>query len=195
MMKKKSSWLLAIIVLILGVFFGKDALLPSKPAPPPRAATDAAADARAYDQSLKQEADRAGEDDRADATERAGEGHRATDSPKIEEDGWYDQKDDVVQYLRVYKRLPDNFITKKDAEKLGWDNHKVTLDMVAPGKSIGGSHFGNYEDQLPKAKGRSWRECDIDASNGRRGIKRIVYSSDGLIYYTGNHYKTFERVD
>ncbi|MEG1263472.1 MAG: ribonuclease domain-containing protein, partial [Clostridia bacterium] len=127
--------------------------------------------------------------------ERAGEGHRATDSPKIEEDGWYDQKDDVVQYLRVYKRLPDNFITKKDAEKLGWDNHKVTLDMVAPGKSIGGSHFGNYEDQLPKAKGRSWRECDIDASNGRRGIKRIVYSSDGLIYYTGNHYKTFERVD
>ncbi|MEG2710864.1 MAG: ribonuclease domain-containing protein, partial [Clostridia bacterium] len=76
-----------------------------------------------------------------------------------------------------------------------WDNHKVTLDMVAPGKSIGGSHFGNYEDQLPKAKGRSWRECDIDASNGRRGVKRIVYSSDGLIYYTGNHYKTFERVD
>ena len=118
----------------------------------------------------------------------------AVQDAAIAEDGWYDQAREVAAYLHTYGRLPQNYITKAEAEELGWDNRTVTLDQVAPGKSIGGSHFGNYEGQLPSAPGRSWRECDIDASNGVRGVKRLVYSSDGLIYYTDDHYQTFERL-
>lgn len=112
----------------------------------------------------------------------------------IAEEGWYDQAQEVALYLRTYGRLPENFITKAQAQELGWDNRTVTLDQVAPGKSIGGSHFGNYEGQLPSAPGRTWKECDIDASKGHRGVKRLVYSNDGLIYYTQDHYQTFERL-
>ena len=87
--------------------------------------------------------------------------------------------------------LPKNFITKKDAERLGWDGG--SLEPYAPGKSIGGSYFGNYEGKLPKKKGRTYYECDIDTKGKRsRGPKRIVYSTDGLIYYTPDHYETFE---
>lgn len=57
--------------------------------------------------------------------------------------------------------------------------------------SIGGDHFGNYEGQLPEAKGRSYKECDIDYEGGYRGGIRIIFSNDGLIYYTDDHYNTF----
>ncbi len=81
--------------------------------------------------------------------------------------------------------------SKKQAERLGWDGG--SLEPYAPGKSIGGSYFGNYEGKLPKKKGRTYYECDIDTKGKRsRGPKRIVYSTDGLIYYTPDHYETFE---
>ena len=61
------------------------------------------------------------------------------------------------------------------------------------GKCIGGSRFGNYEDLLPEADGRTYTECDIDTLGAdSRGAKRIVFSNDGLIYYTEDHYKSFE---
>ncbi len=116
------------------------------------------------------------------------------DNGGLDEKGHYNTKDEVAMYIAAYKKLPGNFITKAQAEKLGFDNRAHTLDKVAPGKSIGGDHFGNYESQLPAADGRKYRECDIDYRSGVRGVKRIVFSSDGLIYYTGDHYKTFERL-
>ena len=88
---------------------------------------------------------------------------------------------------------PD-YITKKEAQKLGWDNKKGNLWEVAPGKSIGGSHFGNYEKLLPEKKGRKYYECDINYEGEYRGAERIIYSDDGLIFYTGDHYKTFEQL-
>lgn len=58
--------------------------------------------------------------------------------------------------------------------------------------SIGGDRFGNREGLLPTAKGRKYYECDIDFDGTYRGAKRIVYSNDGLIYYTEDHYESFE---
>ena len=112
-------------------------------------------------------------------------------SPAIAEDGSYTSKEDVALYIHTYGRLPDNFITKKDAQALGWTGG--SLEPYAPGKCIGGSHFGNYEGILPEKEGRSYTECDIDTLGAdKRGAKRIVFSNDGLIYYTEDHYESFE---
>jgi len=109
----------------------------------------------------------------------------------LDEDGWYTTKEDVALYLHTYGRLPDNFMTKSEARKLGWESGG--LDPYADGMSIGGDRFGNYEGLLPDAEGRKWTECDIDTMHAEvRGAKRIVFSNDGLIYYTEDHYESFE---
>ena len=112
-----------------------------------------------------------------------------TESPvKYGED--YDDKDRVALYLHLYGELPPHFITKKEAQKLGWDGGEV--EYYRTGAAIGGDYFGNYEGLLPKKKGRSYYECDIDTVGKRsRGAKRIIYSNDGLIYYTDDHYESF----
>ena len=115
-------------------------------------------------------------------------------SASIEENGTYTSKEEVALYLHTYGRLPDNFMTKKEAEAAGWVSKEGNLWEVAPGMSIGGSRFGNYEENLPDAEGRIWYECDINFDGTYRGTERIVYSSDGLIYYTGDHYETFEQL-
>ena len=112
----------------------------------------------------------------------------------VKEDGEYTSKDEVALYIHLYGHLPDNYITKQEAEDLGWDNREGNLDEVAPGKSIGGNRFGNYEGLLPEKNGRKYWECDIDFDGGYRGSKRIIYSNDGLVYYTEDHYKTFEKL-
>ena len=111
---------------------------------------------------------------------------------KVLEDGEYTSKEEVALYIHLYNHLPDNFITKKEAKKLGWESKEGNLGEVAPGKSIGGDYFGNYEELLPEADGRDYYECDIDSDGGYRGAKRIVFSNDGLIYYTEDHYESFE---
>ena len=115
-----------------------------------------------------------------------------TDEPEalLDEDGSYTTKDDVALYIHQYGHLPSNFITKKEAQKLGWPGGD--LEPYAPGKCIGGSYFGNYEGLLPEAKGREYHECDIDTLGAKsRGAKRIIFSNDGLIYYTDDHYESF----
>ena len=105
----------------------------------------------------------------------------------------YTDKDHVAAYIHVYKTLPPNYITKAQATKLGWKSDG-TLDKVAPGKSIGGDRYGNYEKKLPDKQGRTWKECDIDYVRGNRNAKRICFSNDGLIYYTSSHYQKFDRL-
>lgn len=104
----------------------------------------------------------------------------------------YSDRESVAEYLYRYRELPVNYITKKEAEALGWSQSEGNLWEVAPGKSIGGDVFGNYEGRLPRKNGRKYFECDIGYEGGRRNAKRIVYSDDGLIYYTEDHYETFE---
>ena len=108
----------------------------------------------------------------------------------LAEDGSYTSKEDVGLYIHLYGKLPPNFITKKQAQALGWDGG--SLEQYAPGKCIGGSYFGNYEGLLPSKDGRIYTECDIDTlGKTSRGAKRIVFSNDGLIYYTEDHYESF----
>ena len=109
----------------------------------------------------------------------------------IDEAGVYTSKNDVALYIHTYGRLPQNFITKKSAEELGWIGG--SLEPYAPGMCIGGDRFGNYEGLLPDAPGRTYKECDIDTLGASsRGAKRIIFSNDGLIFYTSNHYVSFE---
>ena len=113
-----------------------------------------------------------------------------TPEPTIDEDGWYYSKEEVALYLYTYGKLPENFITKSEAQNLGWTGG--TVENYKEGAAIGGDKFGNREGLLPKKSGRQYYECDIDTKGkGSRGAKRIVFSNDGLIYYTDNHYESF----
>lgn len=114
-----------------------------------------------------------------------------TTADLLDEHGTYDQKDDVALYIATYGRLPDNYITKAEAEDAGWSGGSV--EKYCPNKCIGGGRFGNYEGLLPDAQGRTWTECDINTLGASsRGAERIVFSNDGLIYYTPDHYSSFE---
>ena len=106
----------------------------------------------------------------------------------------YSTRDEVAAYINQYHVLPPNYITKSEAQKLGWDSSKGNLWQVSSQKSIGGDRFGNLEGLLPKAAGRQYYECDINYQGGFRGAERIVYSTDGLIFYTADHYKTFRKL-
>ena len=114
----------------------------------------------------------------------------ATEPEQIDENGWFYSAELVALYLKTYGHLPENFITKEEARKLGWEGGSV--EAYAPGYAIGGDKFGNREGLLPTAKGRQYYECDIDTDGeDSRGAKRIVFSNDGLIYYTSDHYESF----
>ena len=127
------------------------------------------------------------EETAADKTQAA----ESVDSPAIDEDAWYYSKDDVALYIHTYGHLPDNYITKSEARDLGWEGGSV--EVYAEGCAIGGDRFGNYEGLLPAADGRTFTECDIDTNgSSSRGAKRIIFSNDGLIYYTDDHYESFE---
>ena len=117
----------------------------------------------------------------------------APETEPLAEDGSYSSKEDVTAYLLTYGRLPANFITKKQAQQAGWPGG--SLEPYCPGKCIGGDRFGNREGLLPSAPGRIWIECDIDTLGASsRGAKRLVFSNDGLIYYTDDHYESFQLV-
>ena len=108
----------------------------------------------------------------------------------VTEDGQYDSKDEVSAYLTEYGHLPSNYITKKQAQALGWQGG--SLEPYAPGCSIGGDRFGNYEGTLPDG---SYHECDLNTRGAdKRGAERLVYADDGRIYYTADHYESFEEI-
>ncbi|MCR5566949.1 MAG: ribonuclease [Clostridiales bacterium] len=106
--------------------------------------------------------------------------------------GPMDDAQRIADYIFEYGKLPDNFIRKQEAERLGWDPRMgINLSDVAPGKSIGGDRFGNYEERLPVVQGRKYYEADCWYRGGRRNAYRIIYSNDGHVWYTGDHYETF----
>lgn len=143
------------------------------------------------DTSSDEELDASAAIDESDTQASAATTPSAEAESLLDKDGTYTTKEDVALYIHQYGCLPSNFITKKEAQNLGWEGG--SLEPYAPGKCIGGSYFGNYEGLLPEKKGREYTECDIDTLGKKsRGAKRIVFSNDGLIYYTEDHYETFE---
>ena len=137
--------------------------------------------------ALQTAADLAGllEDEASPPPESAGDA--------LDEDGVYTSKEDLALYLHLYGHLPANFITKDEARAAGWTGG--SLERYCPGKCIGGDRFGNREGLLPAAKGRVWTECDVNTLGASsRGAERIVFSNDGLIYYTGDHYESFQQL-
>ncbi len=128
-----------------------------------------------------------------------GDSETFDDKIKVVESGTYTSKEEVALYIYTFKKLPSNYITKKEARKRGWDSSKNNLSKVAKGKSIGGDEFKNYGNILPTIEGRKYYECDIDFNGKSRNAKRIIYADDfdeeiGFIYYTDDHYKTFEKL-
>ena len=130
----------------------------------------------------------------AEGTDGASVDEGAQGGIVVKEDGTYTSKEEVAVYIHTYGHLPSNYITKKEAQDLGWVSNQGNLDEVAPGKSIGGDKYGNYDKMLPEEDGRTYQECDIDFDGGFRNEKRIIFSSDGLIFYTNDHYETFEQL-
>ena len=173
MKKKKASLLLTLVLAVLAAVFGV-----TNTADTPEATLPAGSQVEivATTQSTAPE--------NTEEVTEAG-------SDLLDPDGSYTTKEDVALYIYTYGCLPKNFITKDEARTLGWESGG--LDEYAYGCCIGGDRFGNYEGLLPDAEGRTWTECDIDTMHAsKRGAKRIVFSSDGLIYYTDDHYESFE---
>ena len=106
---------------------------------------------------------------------------------------YYYDVTNVVLYLDVYNELPPNYITKSEAQALGWEGGSV--EKYKDGAAIGGDYFGNREGLLPAADGRKYTECDIDTHGySSRGSRRLVFSNDGLYFYTSDHYESFSEV-
>lgn len=95
-------------------------------------------------------------------------------------------------YIKMFNKLPDKYITKEEAKQKGWSSIKGNLDKVAPEKVIGGNVYYNDDDKLPS--GRTWYEADINYTGGYRNGSRILYSDDGLVFVTFNHYYTFYEI-
>ena len=166
--RRKVSFSSLVILALLGIaFYFASGSLPGQQAEPP--SQTAQADAGSAGQSSPETLPA------AVAEQRPGE------------------KDTVFAYLKEYGRLPDYYLTKEEARKLGWEGGG--LEAYAPGKMIGGDRFGNFEGLLPKKSGRRWTEADIGTmGKTSRGAQRIVFSSDGLIYFTKDHYESFEKL-
>ena len=123
----------------------------------------------------------------------APEADPGTSDSAVTEGAYYYDLEHVVLYLDRYGVLPDNYITKDEARELGWEGGSV--ENYLDGAAIGGDRFGNREGLLPKAAGRSYTECDIDTDGqSSRGAKRLVFSNDGLYFYTEDHYETFDEL-
>lgn len=117
-------------------------------------------------------------------------GGEVKNSQGVEKGKAYSTPEEVAAYLNDYKELPVNFIRKNEAMKKGWDNKKGNLWEVTEKMSIGGDKFGNREKIVPDKSGRQWYECDVNYQGGYRGAERILYSNDGLIFYSNDHYQS-----
>ena len=174
-MKKKILNLFVLIIFLVSIFTGCETNI------------DNSEPNKLENQAEEQQVDNSDAASEEDSSEQNTE-------PIINEDGKYTTPEEVSLYIHTYNKLPSNFITKKKAMDLGWESNKGNLWNVTEQMSIGGDTFGNREGLLPKKDGRKWIECDVNYEGGFRGAERIVFSNDGLIYYTNDHYETFTQL-
>lgn len=113
--------------------------------------------------------------------------------PQVQKGEYYYDVENVTLYIDTYGELPDNYITKSEAQALGWSGGSV--EKYREGAAIGGDRFGNYEGILPEGDDIRYTECDIDTHGASgRGAKRLIFSNDGNYYYTEDHYESFCQV-
>ena len=185
--KKKLIRLVLLLVVILALAYVTRHMSPGETAPQPTAApTEALTLVTAPPQTAAP-----APTDAPAPTAAPAESPAPEDALPVEE-GSYTDVEDVAYYLHTYGHLPDNYITKAEAEDAGWNSYAGNLWDVAYGASIGGDRFGNYEGQLPK--GEKYYEADVNYDGGYRGGERIVYTEDGDIWYTSDHYESFEKL-
>lgn len=97
--------------------------------------------------------------------------------------------------MKKHGELPTTYITRDTAKQLGWDPKKGNLSAIAPGKTIFGGIYRNKNGKLPSAPGRVWHEADINYTGGFRNDERVVFSNDGLMFVTYDHYYTFTEIE
>lgn len=117
------------------------------------------------------------------------------ESITLDEDGAYNSKEDVAAYIYKFRHLPPNYITKKEANIKGWIGGSIT--SLIPKAAIGGDrYYAQYGiSAIPMAPGRYYRECDVNTWDKEdRGSERLLYSNDGMIFYTPDHYNNFEDI-
>lgn len=123
----------------------------------------------------------------------------------VQESGKYTTRDSVAAYLCKFDKLPSNYVGKNEGQNLyesktGKSFEKWNFNpWTTIGVMIGGDKFNNYASNasnyhatLPEG---SYREADVEYSAKNRGTKRLVYQSDCVIYYTADHYETFNRLE
>ena len=97
----------------------------------------------------------------------------------------------VINYVKATRHLPDYYVTKSEAKKNGWVPSKGNLCDVLPGKAIGGDKFSNREKNLPGNE--QYFEADVNYNCGNRNADRIVFTKNGDVYLTKDHYKSFTK--
>lgn len=117
----------------------------------------------------------------------------STGSSSLTEGESYLSREEVAAYIHTYGTLPPNFLTTEQAEALGWDGSS-DLWAIQEGAAIGGDSYDNLAGLVPDSEGRSWKQCDVNYAGGTRGTERLVYSNDGLIYYSPDQFATFEEM-
>ena len=96
--------------------------------------------------------------------------------------------------LKYESKLPDYYLTSAQAKANGWIPKLANLSAACPDKMIFGGKYKNRNSHLPYKEGRIWYEADINYRFGYRNNQRVVYSNDGLIFVTYDHYKTFFEI-
>lgn len=192
MLKRLSSFALALVWALTLTACGDLQAVFLSPAQTPALPAAATSETPAQEPESVPPAETGEPESRPSETQPAETAAPESESPAVSEDGWYSTKEEVALYIHLYGRLPGNYVTKRQAQDKGWSGGSVE-GYTGAGTAIGGSRFGNYEGLLPEKEGRTYTECDIDTVGASsRGAKRLVFSNDGLIYYTGDHYESFE---
>ena len=189
-MKKTLHMLLALCLAFLMVF-GDAAAVLAEPGSAAAAVEESQVLARSRKKKNNATATPAAKPER---TEPPAPGQGTDPAVKPTPEGPITEPQAIADYLFTYGELPENFITKDEAKALGWQSRFKYVSDAAPGKSIGGDYFGNYDGKLPKGKGIRYHEADCYYTGGSRNAHRVVYSTDGRVWYTGDHYNTFTEL-
>ncbi len=100
----------------------------------------------------------------------------------------------VDLYVALHGSLPAQYLTQAEAKNAGWNKLLGNLAEVLPGRLIGGDVFENRKHKLPESLGRIWYEADFDYDGGYRNNCRLLYSNDGLLFVTYDHYMSFYEI-